>query len=196
MMTWPWTNVKKELESRIKELEDPNIEKTFLDVDEVFKQIRNRPPLKWYEKLWNKIHFTTYDAVWYIYQIFKPCHQKIRKAIPRHWVDQVELIRNVNFAFITEFYEHEFNEESFLTNESEEAVNVVKFLKESYKYITEGRNLLQNKIDLELDAAWRIDDREQRSNMYKEIHNLEQELDNRDTDILVKLMQYREWMWS
>ena len=82
MMTWPWTNMQKELQKRLKELDNPETLKTCMPVEDVFAMIKNRPPLKWYQKLWNKIHFTTYDSVWYVYRLFKPCHQKIRNTIP------------------------------------------------------------------------------------------------------------------
>lgn len=196
MMTWPWTNMQKELQKRLKELDNPETLKTCMPVEDVFAMIKNRPPLKWYQKLWNKIHFTTYDSVWYVYRLFKPCHRKIRNTIPRQWSDLVELIRDVNFAFIVEFYEDEYREGSFEDPDNDELQKVAEFIKTSYKYIKEDRALLQNKIDIELDLAWRIDKKEQRASVYTDIFALEQELDARDTEVLVKLMQYRAWMWS
>lgn len=196
MMTWPWTNTQKELQKRLKELENPDTLKSCLPVEDVFAMIRNRPPLKWHQKLWNKIHFTTYDSVWYVYRLFKPCHQKVRNTIPRQWSDLVELIRDVNFAFIVEFYEDEYRKESFADPDNDEAQKVAEFLETSYKYIKEERELLQNKISLELDLVWRVDNKEQRSKTYADIFVLEKELESRDTEVLVKLMQYRAWMWS
>ena len=195
-MTWPWTNINKELEKRIKELDNPETLKKCIPAEDVFAMIRNRPPLKWYEKLWNKIHFTTYDTVWYVYRLFKPCHKKIRKAVPRQWSDLVELTREVNFAIIVEFYEDEFSEESFQSPDNEETLKVAEFLKTSYKYIKEDRALLQNKIDIELDQAWRNNESEQRSKIYHDTFILEQELETRDTEVLVNLMRFRAWLWS
>jgi hypothetical protein len=196
MCIWPWSNPVKKLKESLDEAlitsKASTITQTDLQsmVNEIVEQAKNRP---FYIKLYNKVYYMLYDFTWWVYRLFKPCHKKIRNTIPRRWVDSVELIRDVNFAFITEFVEDEIHITDWEHND--EYKKVFTFLKESYSYITEERQLLVDKKEKLLIEAFE-------SNLkpyverYGEHDLIETEIENRDTDILIKLMQYRQWLWS
>jgi len=197
MKTWPWTNVNKELEKRLKESE--NSESIKYDVDTLFKKIRERanntPRIV---KIWRRAERKLNDFVWNVYRYFNPCHKKIRDAIPRKWVNQVELIRDVNFAFIVEYVEGEMYIIDWESDDKHK--EVAAFLDQAYTYIKTGRHLLEQKIWEALDEAILTRETEGIKRSYEERYGehdqLEAELDQRDLEILVKLMQYRKWMWS
>ena len=54
---------------------------------------------------WYRVHIAMplRDLYWFIYRLIKPCHQDIRKVIPRQWADIASLIVDVNFAMLTSF---------------------------------------------------------------------------------------------
>ena len=195
MNIWPWTNVGKMLQTRIKESEDPkNLVTMTVDdlMNHIKENIKNTP---WYMKIYNHIKFNIYDLTWYIYRIFKPCHTKIRAAIPRNWTDQVELIRDINFAFIREYVEDEMQSTCW---DEGEYKNVHTFLNESYQYITVDRLNLVKSISNALITTQQDPARKHLTyaEKYDIVNKLEEELDAHDMDVLVKLMQYRKYMWS
>lgn len=152
----------------------------------------------------------------YIKPIFKPQHKKLRKSIPRTWVDTVSLIVDVNFAMIKEFYEDEY----LLGNidwkgSSKEHGNFEKWLKKTYKYITEEKPELEKKMELAYPPITKIEDmfeREQQEDgttriylkddgipykiKYKEVLRFEKLIYKKDTLILQKMIEFRNYFWT
>lgn len=158
-----------------------------------------------------KLYF--YD---FIKPIFKPEHKKLRKSIPRTWTDTVSLIVEVNFAMITEFYEDEY----LLGNvdwkgSSKEHGLFEKWLKKTYKYIKEDRVDLMAKLDSAYPPVKpfnemfeeTIDNNGKKSyrlkndgvpykTKYKEVLRLEKLINKKDTDILKKMIDNRDYFWT
>jgi len=183
------------LQTRLKETEDPK-NLVSMNVDDFMAQIHERVKNQSrFTKICNSIRFNTYDFVWYVYRVFNPCHKKIRAVIPRGWLDQVELIREINFAFIKEYVEDEMQTTCW---DEGEYKDVHTFLTESYQYITIDRSKLEKDLYDELVKAQNdITLKHLPYNEKYSMHNkIETTIDERDMNILVKLMQYRKYMWS
>lgn len=155
---------------------------------------------------------TYYDK---IKPIFKPQNQRIRKAIPRTWVDVTELVVTVNFEFIKAFYEDEFKADIVDWEATEQHSQFAKWLEEAYEYVTKIRPQLE--IDLQNayppskpieemferipqeDGTTRIymkDDGIPYEVKYREVNRIEEEIEKRDTEILTELIKRRYYFWT
>lgn len=186
MNTWPWTNLRKELEKRL----DTKEYVSFVSVDEMMEHLKSiKTP--WYKSIYNNIMWTLNDWVWYLYRQVRPCHSAVRDAIPKTWMDDVELIRDVNFAIIKEFYEKESNTVDWDAHEEHKAFYA--WLQSSYEYITSGRLMKEE----ELQQAWkRVDSSVVGVARYAQIDAIEDQITQQDDAILVQMMRYRKYFWS
>jgi len=147
--------------------------------------------------------------------IFKPQNQRIRKAIPRTWVDVTEMVVTVNFEFIKAFYEEEFKADIVDWEATEKHSEFAKWLEESYEYVTKIRPQLE--IDLQnaypphrsfdemfepkTDENGRklfqmVDDGIPYEVKYKDVNRIEEEIEKRDTEILTELIKRRYYFWT
>lgn len=150
--------------------------------------------------------------------IFRPRNKKVRKAIPRKWADVTSLIVDVNFAMIKQFYEDEY----LLgivdwENSSEGHKQFEQWLKEAYIYVTCKRPSLEAERDNsypptkpieewfeskpEVDEHGRKtfkmkDDGIPYEVKYKDVIRLEKEIEESDSQILHKMIEYREYFWT
>jgi len=151
----------------------------------------------------------------YIKPIFNPQNQRIRKAIPRTWVDVTEMVVTVNFEFIKAFYEEEFKADIVDWEATEKHSEFAKWLEESYEYVTKIRPQLE--IDLQnaypphrsfdemfepkTDENGRklfqmVDDGIPYEVKYKDVNRIEEEIEKRDTEILTELIKRRYYFWT
>lgn len=167
--------------------------------------------------IWNlipykfKLYF--YD---FIKPVFKPEHSKLRKAVPRTWIDTASLIVELNFVMITEFYEDEYllGHVDWKGSSKEHAL-FEKWLKKTYKYIKEERVDLMAKLDSAYPPAKSfnemfgeiVDNNGKKSYLlkddgipyqkkYKEVLRLEKLIHKKDTDILKKMIDNRDYFWT
>ena len=155
---------------------------------------------------------TYYDKV---RPIFKPQNQRIRKAIPRTWVDVTELVVTVNFEFIKAFYEDEFKADIVDWEATEKHSEFAKWLEGAYEYVSKIRPQLE--IDLQNayppskpieemferipqeDGTTRMymkDDGIPYEVKYREVNRIEEEIEKRDTEILTELVKRRYYFWT
>jgi hypothetical protein len=155
---------------------------------------------------------TYYDK---IKPIFKPQNQRIRKAIPRTWVDITEMVVSVNFEMIKAFYEDEFKADIVDWEATEKHSEFAKWLEEAYEYVTKIRPQLE--IDLQNayppskpieemferipqeDGTTRMymkDDGIPYEVKYREVNRIEEEIEKRDTEILTELVKRRNYFWT
>lgn len=139
---------------------------------------------------------------------FNPRHKKLRKSIPKTWSDSVELVRLVNFAIITEFYEDEFNNDTVDWTCDKAHRDFSLWLKKSYKYIIVTRPELENKLsksypkfdDSYVDdkGYWHISKTDKRPYevRYKKVIYYEKLIKDGDDKVLTELIAYREFMWT
>lgn len=193
-MTWPWTNLTKELQKRLEEAKD---ESKLIPAEDVFEWLRNRPKQNWFVVKWNNFRYGVNLKVWQVYHWFKPHHKTIRNSIPKHWVDLDEVIRQVNFAAVVEFYEQEYQgyvKDDMFPDRDRQAYEFHIWLKDAYQYITTNRPKLAEAI---YDpVCWDCVDIDERSKCYDNMHLKEQELDNLDTKFLKDIVEKRALFWT
>jgi hypothetical protein len=145
--------------------------------------------------------------------IWSPAHTRIRKAVPRKWMDLSSIIKDVNFEIIKSFYEEEYlNGVVDWEQSGPSHIEFSVWLEEAYRYVTEERLMLEKQMD---DAyppsrpidAWFEETEEtfkgkklykfKPSNAdYSEVNRLEQLIEEKDTEILSTLIKYRGFFWT
>ena len=191
-MNWPWTNIKKKLDER-REKADLETSIRIDNIDDWFDEIRNKK-YPWYEKAWNKIYFGTNDLVWNIYRFFNPCNKRIRKVIPNTWCDLSELTLRINFEIIKSFVEDEMDNVCWESTESHK--EAAKWLRDSYQYITKERVQLQEDFDKALEHSSDNGRGLPYGERYKVPNEIEALIDKKDTELLIGLATYRQFLWT
>lgn len=181
-MQWPWTNMKKELEKRLKEAE--NSPAKMYTVEEVFEHIRNSKP----PSLWKRFYWNLNEWAWNVYRFFKPQNNHIRKIIPRQWADIDQLLLLISFAMIKFYYEEDM--ENVVWGEGTD-LECKTWLDKAYTYITIERPQLQKDITKGY-AEWRIN----ASEISNLLDTLEKLVKEKDDEVLYGLVKYREYLWS
>lgn len=168
-------------------------------VETWFDEIRNRK-LPWWEHWLINAEYWWHDLAWGIYRWFKPCHQPVRDAIPRAWCDCTELILQVNFAIIKEFVENEKDSVTWDDPERPGLMAAGKWLRDSYDYITKHRGELQDQYSQALSCSNNLPLETRKAMSYEqkygESNRIEQEIDDRDKQVLLGLAEHRQWMWT
>jgi len=170
------------------------------DIDNIFQRTDNRSRLYLY---WWGIKDRVYYATPYcvrdffykhIKTIWAPKHSRIRKAVPRHWIDLDGILLLVNFEIIKSFYEEEF-EKGIVDWEGSgpEAVKFASWLENAYKYITEERPALEKKMD---EAYPDFEAKGTYKQLYKKVDYYEALIEKTDTKILTELVKFRKHLWT
>lgn len=163
----------------------------------------------WLGREWNYFDFK------YLYPIrywFSPKHKKLRNSIPKTWSDSVNLIRTVNFTFITELVEDELGgltglDEQINLNAKDKHINMWWLfycdLKSKYNYITVERAKIEESLwnaYPEKPAAkdWLEWSNEPHSyeERYGKVDKIEKYLEKRDTEVLEWITKNRAGFWS
>lgn len=143
--------------------------------------------LRWFyqDNIRRHIPYQIRDFYWmHIRTIWNPKHSRIRKAVPRHWMDLDHVLQNVCFEIIKSFYEEEYKADIVdWEGTGGEAMNFVAWLEEAYKYITIERPLLEKRIDNAYPN-------------YKKVEKYETEMEDMDTQIMIDLVKWRRSMWT
>lgn len=150
----------------------------------------------------------------YIKPIFKPCHDKLRKSIPRQWRDITSLIVDVNFKFIEVFYEDEYKADIVDWEATPHHKQFAEWLEKAYSYIKHERPKLQEEMDNSyppskpFDEMFKltttngkrmfelIDDGIPYEVKYADVIRLEKLIESKDTEILTELIKNREMFWT
>jgi hypothetical protein len=169
--------------------------------------------------IWDALDLFPYGWRMYYYDhiktIFKPNNSRIRKAIPRQYSDISGLIVNVNFEFIKAFYEDEYKADIVDWEATEHHSEFAKWLESAYTYITKERPQLE--IDLNnayppfrsFDDMFKpivdkdgkkmfemADDGIPYEVKYKDVNRIEEEIENKDTEVIVELIKRRNYFWT
>jgi len=152
----------------------------------------------------------------YIKPIFKPRHDRIRKAIPRTWCDISQLIVDVNFEFVKSFYEEEYKDGVVDWKATEPHRLFEEWLIDVYRYITVERPILQNRLENSYSAIntsfmdrfkETVDDNGNRVYVlvddgipyevkYKDVIHYENLINKKDTEYLKQIVEKRESFWT
>jgi len=120
----------------------------------------------------------------HIRTVWRPQHSRIRKAIPKYWMDLDHVLQDVCFEIIKSFYEDEYKANTVdWEGTGGDALKFVKWLEEAYVYITSYRKVLEKQIDNAYPN-------------YEKVSKLEEELEKHDTKILIELIKWRRHMWT
>jgi hypothetical protein len=145
--------------------------------------------------------------------IWDPSHTRIRKAIPRKWMDLSSLIETVNFEFIKSFYEEEYIDGIVdWEGSGEKHIEFARWLESAYQYITVLRPDLEKQLDEAYPPTRPIEEWFEESeetykgeklfkfipsnNDYSEVNRIEKLIEDTDTKLLTELIQYRTFFWS
>lgn len=151
----------------------------------------------------------------YIKTIFKPNNSRIRKAIPRQYSDISGLVVNVNFEFIKAFYEDEYKADIVDWEATEQHSEFAKWLESAYTYITKERpqleidlnnayppfksfdDMFKPMVDKDGKKMYELaDDGIPYEVKYKEVNRIEEEIENKDTEVLTELVKRRNYFWT
>jgi hypothetical protein len=156
----------------------------------------------------------------YIKPIYAPKHTRIRRSVPRTWVDISSLIEIVNFEMIKSFYEEEFKDGIVDWQNDERHREFAYWIEGAYAYITDVRPCLQKKME---DAypeevsfsenMWDLEKGKDGTKTYKmksceeaygktyeqlygRVDMYETQIINKDTEILTDMIKYRQFFWT
>jgi hypothetical protein len=172
--------------------------------------------------IWDILDIFPYKWSMYYYDvikpIFNPSNKKVRKAVTRKWADVTSLITDVNFAMIKQFYEEEYLL-GFVDweNSSEGHKQFEQWLKDTYAYVVYKRPSLEAErdnsypelkpIDEWFESELTVDDKGNKlysfkddgvpyEVKYKDVIRIEKEIEETDSSILHKMIEYREYFWT
>jgi len=203
-----------------------NTDEQWISFKKALKDLPEKPDTIWqkiidmYWRLRWKFDDTKVGIIWkyriehrYLYPMrcwFNPRHTKLRKSIPNQWSDSSELVREVNFAIITEFYEDEYTN-GFVNWESDDThKEFAKWLESAYDYIKNGRPKMEEtlyasypKHDKKLKDCKDFNEYFNRDGdipyeeKYEDVIYWENLIETRDNKILVELVsKYKGFMWT
>ena len=177
--------------------------------NEFYKRIQAEYPIQYFFREWlpsldNPIVFWWHkfivwplrDFNWATKNFIKPCFPRWRKVLPRHkYSDITYVLPKSIFALICDFY-HEEVVDGFVDWESDEIHK--KFYQEiilAVDWIEKERKVLDEQLQEHLSTATknRHLDYEER---YKEYRKLEQQIKDKETEILKWSIDNREFFWT
>jgi len=128
---------------------------------------------------------------------FKPKHQEIRKAIPKTWADISSLIVDVNFAMIVSFKKEA--DQSYVDWDGTEKHREFKnWLDSSAHWITVGRPNCEAQADI-LYPPYPLPNHlkgKSYNELYGEMNKINILISETDSNILKKMIDYREYFWT
>lgn len=120
----------------------------------------------------------------HIRTIWRPQHSRIRKVIPKYWMDLDHVLQDVCFEIIKSFYEDEYKADIVdWEGTGGDALVFTKWLEEAYTYVTSYRKVLEKQIDNAYPN-------------YKKVEKLEKEMEDKDTKVMIELVKWRRHMWT
>lgn len=169
------------------------------------------------------IHFWL-DLKYDIGNFFKPRQKWLTKTIPNSWKDKPELIRDILFECVAHYVEsekHDFGydwaeelEKGYLTKEKvRELKHFDMDVMSCYEYIKKERpkyleqiDDLYGKIELDFDNMFKKSDdhpgyyelvkNENDDKIYKEIRDIEANVDAKDQEVLHIIINNRQKLWT
>jgi hypothetical protein len=146
---------------------------------------------------------------------FSPRNKRIRKAIPRQYRDISSLIVDVNFEFIKAFYEDEYKADIVDWDATKHHKEFAQWLERAYEYITKTKPQLEKDLEKAYPPSkpieeWfeRVPQEDGTTRMYmkddgilyeikyKDVIRIEEEIRNRDTEILTEIVKRRDFFWT
>lgn len=165
--------------------------------------------------IWDLFPYSWRHYYWdYIKPIFKPCHQRIRKSIPRTWKDISHLLVDVNFEMIKAFYEEEYKKGIVDWGSDAWHKEFAEWLESAYNYIIVERPQLEKDLSNAYPSISLIERMEETFDekgnkcytlkddgipyevKYAEVNRIEKLIDEKDTDVLTQFIKRRDFLWT
>jgi hypothetical protein len=172
-------------------------------------EIRKRYPIQgWFREWFLSIDNPVY---WFFYRLsknirgiknnvrrfIKPCHPRFRKVYPRHkWHDLKEVIEDINFALIQDFYYEEISKDFVNWNSTDEHKAFRAWIEDAIFWIEKAEPQAQK----DLDAAYENVDKKNKSlsyeQKYAEVNRIERTIEETNTRILKEMIEHRGFFWT
>lgn len=141
------------------------------------------------------------DAYYLLRSVFFPCHQRIRKQIPRRWNDLDSIFEDVSFEIILSFYEDEMDIIDW--DATERGREFKAWITDAVDYIKVRRQAMLDSVgdcpDVEGDLLRKVAERSMGDEWYA-WSDRQREMDRKvmeeDTKILMGLVERRGFFWS
>jgi hypothetical protein len=171
-------------------------------------EIRRQYPVQWFLREWcfswenpvyaffKTLYFNYREKKYAVKRYINPFYPRFRKSVPRHqYSDVCEVLRKVNFALLLDFWYDEMVDGHVDWNDNSNHRDFFKKVKNAVKYIELERPALEQKADAALTVATKkkTGTFEQR---YGKHDAIEKKITEKDTELLVWIMQNREMFWS
>ena len=171
-------------------------------------EIRRRYPAQWFLREWcfswenpvyaffKGLYFDYREKKYAVKRFINPFYPRFRKSMPRHqYSDVCEVLRKANFALLLDFWYDEMVDGIVDWNDNTNHKNFFKGVKAAVKYIEIDRPALEKRADDALTVATKKirGTFEQR---YGRHDALERKIDQKDTELLIWIMQNREMFWT
>lgn len=172
------------------------------------QEIKRIYPIQWLVRewvfSWDNPVYAFYKSLYFkyseirgnIHRFINPFYPRFRKASPRHkYSDITEFSREINFALILDFWYEEILNGIVSWEDTDAHKKFYKEIKNAVKYIEKYRPKLIARSDAELTKATRKKKGtfEQR---YGKHNAIEEEIAEKDTEILIWFMREREMFWT
>lgn len=151
----------------------------------------------------------------HIYPQLRPAHQRLHKAIPKEWRDTCELMVELNFAMIVEFYQQEYLKGRVDWQADESHKEFAQWLERTYQYISQERvrlEILKEKaypptppfeqmftpiVNEGKVKSYKMNEpQESYQELYGEVERLEKEIEEKDTEVLIEFVKRRGFFWT
>jgi len=192
-----------------------------IKTDTLNNSLASRIRLYMYKKfeIWDIWDLLPYRWSMYYYDhikpFFSPRNKRIRKAIPRRYADISSLIVDVNFELIKAFYEDEYKADIVDWNATEHHKEFADWLEKSYEYVIKTRPQLEKDLEnayppskpIEEMFELKTDEKGKRlfefkddgvpyEVKYKDVIRIENEIQSKDTEVLIELIKRRDYFWT
>jgi len=150
-----------------------------------------------------------YDLYYLVRNYFKPRQAWYVKGMYHHFCDKPELITQSLYNAIIDYVEGEKCFESISWDHNDEVIECAAFIRECYNWIKVERPKLEAKIediinhrftgvDLADKEAWQklMKSDKTYDELYPGLTELENELLEKDTEYLCKIVKYRNFLWT
>lgn len=132
--------------------------------------------------------------------IWAPKHKRIRKAVPRYWMDLDYVLLQVNFEIIKSFYEDEYLLDNIDWEADDRHKEFAEWLYATYHYITVTRPELEREMNEAYpdtnDFNNKINSKKLYKELYGDVDRIEKYIHKRDTKALTELVKYRDFLWT
>lgn len=142
------------------------------------------------------------DFKWAFKLFFKPCFPRWRKVLPRYkYSDMTHVVVEANFAMLLDFYYEEAVDG--IVNWEGDEIHKTFFdkLKEYVNWIENERKEKDNQLSESLTAAsinkvYTAENKLDYNKTYEEYNNLEQQIKDKETEILKWIIDNRDFFWT